>query len=254
MAPLPEELLTASPTLRELYGVLLFIRAARVLLGRGRHRLIMDNLGCAFILGGVVPPLAVGGKRWGEFVSGGSPDPALQRLAPELHDMQLAHGFTIVPVWRPREENVRADYLSHAAEMRHHDYRIPADLFRDIDAAWGPHTVDRFATPANAQPLAPPFRDRFCSHFYHPYALWTDALSLPWDARDVNWAFPPPHLLTRVIGHFRAWHRVRRPQHPHRPRQPGRPVVARLARRPRLGQLCARMPPSRPCAARPPGP
>ena len=204
MAPLPEELLTASSTLRELYGVLLFIRAARVLLGRGRHRLIMDNLGCVFILGGVVPPFAVGGKRWGEFVSGGSPDPALQRLALELHDMQLAHGFTIVPVWRPREENVRADYLSHVAEMRQHDYRIPADLFRDIDAAWGPYTVDRFATPANVQPLAPPFDGRFCSHFFHPDALWTDALSLPWDAQDVNWAFPPPHLLTRVIGHFRA--------------------------------------------------
>jgi hypothetical protein len=43
-----------------------------------------------FILGGVVPAFAVGGKRWGELVSGGSAVPALQRLAvAELHDLQL---------------------------------------------------------------------------------------------------------------------------------------------------------------------
>jgi hypothetical protein len=204
MAALPEELCSASSTLRELYGLALFIRAVRVLLGRGRHRLVMDNLGCVFILGGVVPPFAVGGKRWGEFVSGGSTVPELQRLALELHDLQLSHGFQLVPEWRPRDENTRADYLSHVAEMRHHDYRVPASLFRIIDAAWGPHTVDRFASPTNLQPLVPPHAGRFCSHYFHPDALWTDALSFPWDDQELNWAFPPPHLLPRVIRHFRA--------------------------------------------------
>ncbi len=99
---------------------------------------------------------------------------------------------------------MRADYLYHVAEMRHHDYRIPSELFRAIDASWGPHTIDLFASHDNVQPLAAPHTGRFCSHYYDPDALWVDALSLPWEERDVHWAFPPPHLLTRVIGHFRA--------------------------------------------------
>ena len=32
-------------------------------------RVVTDNLGCVFITGGARPPLAVGGKRFGEFVS-----------------------------------------------------------------------------------------------------------------------------------------------------------------------------------------
>ena len=204
MAPLPPDLLDASSTLRELFGVVLFIRTVRVFLGRGRHRLIMDNLGCIFILGGVVPPFAVGGKRWGEFVSGGSSNPALHRLAIELHDLQLAHGFHLVPIWRPRDANVRADYLSHVSTMRHHDYRVPPGLFAELDSAWGPHTVDRFATAANAQPLRGEYAGRFCTQYFHPDALWVDALSAPWAPGEVNWAFPPPHLLGSVILQFRS--------------------------------------------------
>ena len=115
MAAFSAAVMALSSTHRELYGLAMFILAAAVFLGKGRHQLIMDNLGCVFILGGHVPPFAVGGKRWGEFVSGGSPDPMLQRLALLILDTQHKHGFTLVPVWRPREENVRADYLSHVS-------------------------------------------------------------------------------------------------------------------------------------------
>ena len=66
-----------SSTLRELWGVLAFVMAASSLLVGGHHRVVMDNLGCVFITGGLVPPFAVGGKRFGEFVSGGSPNPSL---------------------------------------------------------------------------------------------------------------------------------------------------------------------------------
>jgi hypothetical protein len=229
MAPLPPDLIDASSTLRELFGVVLFIRAVRVFLGRGRHRLIMDNLGCVFILGGVVPPFAVGGKQWGEFVSGGSANPALHKLAIELHDLQLAHGFTLVPVWRPREENVRADYLSHVAEMRHHDYSIPPRVFAALDAAWGPHTVDRFASSDNIQPLRGGYAGRFCSHYFHPDALWVDALSAPWADGEVNWAFPPPHLLGRVVRHFRSCRAVGTLIVPELPGAPWWPALRRGA-------------------------
>ena len=49
--------MTLSSTHRELYGLAIFVSAAAVFLGYGRHQLIMDNLGCVFILGGYVPPL-----------------------------------------------------------------------------------------------------------------------------------------------------------------------------------------------------
>ena len=62
-APLPKELREASSTLRELYGIYIFLLAAAAFLARGRHRVIMDNLGCVFIMGGIMPPFAVGGKQ-----------------------------------------------------------------------------------------------------------------------------------------------------------------------------------------------
>ena len=202
MAPLPANLLDASSTLRELHGLAVFIAAVWPLLGKGRFRVVMDNLGCVFILGGVVPPFAVGGKAWGEFVSGGSPNPDLQRLALRIHDSQLEHGYELVAEWRPRDENVRADFLSHVAEMRHHDYRLIPRFFRMLDMLWGPHTVDRFASADNCQPLSGRFAGRFCSQFFHPAALWVDALSVPWSGDEVNWLFPPTHLVTQVVSHL----------------------------------------------------
>ena len=48
-----------------------------------------------FITGSVVPPFAVGGKRFGELVSGGSPNPSLQALAVALLDAQIEGGFLL---------------------------------------------------------------------------------------------------------------------------------------------------------------
>lgn len=79
--------------------------------------MVLDNLGCVHILGGVVPAFARGGRPWGEFVSGGAPKPALQRLALSLHDMQEQGDFSLIPVWRPRDENVRADFLSRVSTL-----------------------------------------------------------------------------------------------------------------------------------------
>ena len=42
-----------------------------------------------------MPPFAVGGKRFGEFVSGGSPNPSLQALAVALLDTQIEGGFLL---------------------------------------------------------------------------------------------------------------------------------------------------------------
>ena len=180
MAALPPALRRASSTLRELYGIAVFITAVLPLLRGGRFRVFMDNLSCVFILGGVAQPFAVGGKQWGEYVSGGSPDPDLQLLALRPFQAQLDGDFQLQPVWVPRDQNVRADFLSHASQSRRHDYRLPPLIFARLDRRWGPHTIDRFACAATCQPRSEPFAGRFCNEYFHPAAVWTDAFSAPW--------------------------------------------------------------------------
>ena len=199
MAPFSGTVARASSTYRELYGVASFVLAVAPLLRGGRFRLFMDNLGCVFILGGVVPDFAVGGKRWGEYVSGGSHNAELQELALQLFQSQLDEGFELQAVWLPREQNTRADYLSHVSEMRHHDYHLRPAHFRHLDALWGPHTADRFACSATRQV------SRFCSHYFHPDAEWVDAFSASWDG-ELNWLFPPSTVsaIGRTITHLCA--------------------------------------------------
>ena len=96
------------------------------------------------------------------------------------HDLQLDRAFSLVPIWRPRSENVRADYLSRVLHVQLHDYALRGNIFRSIDAEWDPHTIVRFATRASCQPLAGVHKGRFCSLFFHPEAVWTDALSVSW--------------------------------------------------------------------------
>ena len=128
----------------------------------------MDNLGCVFIMGRVVPPFATGGRAWGEFVSGGSPNEELQQLAIHLLVVQIEHGFPLTFEWVPRDRNVRADYLSHVSAMQHHHYRLLREWFEYLDGLWGLHSIDRFATAENRQRLYAPNTGRFRSHYFYP--------------------------------------------------------------------------------------
>ena len=186
-----------------MFGIWLFIATVCGLLRGGRHLVVLDNLGCVAILGGVVPAFARGGRVWGEYVSGGSPNPQLQRFALDIHDLQEAGDFTLVPLWRPRTENVRADFLSRVSTLQLHDYRLRPAVFSALDAAWGPHTIDRFATRDSCQALQPPHSGRFCALFFHPDAVWTDAFSAPW-AGEVNWVFPPVPFVGEAVTALRS--------------------------------------------------
>ena len=63
---------------------------------------------------------------------------------------------------------------------------------------WGPHTIDLFATADSRQPLAAPFRGRFCSLYFHPEAVWTDAFSAPW-GHENSWLFPPFEMVGQTL-------------------------------------------------------
>ena len=166
MGKLPPSLLEASSTLRELFGLGSFILEVAPLLRGGRHLVVLDNMGCVFILGGIVPSANVGNKQWGEWVSGGSPNPDLQQWALAICDAEIQYDFKLVPVWRPREENVQADWLSHTSEMRLHDYTVRDSVFQMLDYLWGPHSIDRFASRDNCQRLATPYAYRYCSQCF----------------------------------------------------------------------------------------
>ena len=76
--------------------------------------------------------------------------------------------------------------------MEYDDYMLHPVLFQWLDNIWGPHTVDRFANPVNAQ------IERFNSRFWNPGTDAVDAFTCNW-AEDNNWWFPPVYLIPRVV-------------------------------------------------------
>jgi hypothetical protein len=197
----PLSIAAGSSTLRELFGVWMYfttfvqlMRCSRVLLG-------LDNICCVFILGGVLP-LSATGNQESKSTPGGSRIPELQALAIKIMDLCLAQHITFVVYWTPRANNERADLLSHATSQRWHEYWLLRSEFFDLDGLWGPHSIDRFATSRNAQPLLHPNRGRFCSAFFEDEAECINSLEFNW-AGENNWCFPPYRMVGQTIQHLK---------------------------------------------------
>ena len=79
----------------------------------------------------------------------GSRKPLLQKEALAILSIGLQHQIRQEPEWIPREENEFADYLSRLCDSD--DWMLNPDVFHELDARWGPHTVDRFADLQNCQ-------------------------------------------------------------------------------------------------------
>ena len=165
----PPHIRGGSSTLRELFGVWMFFCAFAGLMHKGRFLLGLDNICCVFILGGILPLSATGHKE-PKSTPGGSQIPELQALAIKIMDLCLSEDITFVVYWTPRAYNERADLLSRATAQLWHEYWLLPKLFFELDGLWGPHSIDRFATSRNAQPLLHPHKWRFCSAFYEDEA------------------------------------------------------------------------------------
>ena len=98
--------------------------------------------------------------------------------------------------------------------MLHHHSRLREEWFAYLDGLWDPHTIHRFATAENRQPLCQPHSGQFCSEYWHPDSEWVDALSLPWGAEN-NWVFLPVHLVGAAVTHLRACRAVATSVCPH---------------------------------------
>ena len=128
-------------------------------------------------------------------VQNGSKKPHLQEGAMAIFQICLQHCIKLEMEWIPRTKNELADYASWIVDLD--DWRVSPSVFNMINSIWGPHTVDRFASPCNTQ------LDRFNSKFWCPGTEAVDAFTVDWGA-DINWLVPPLHLIANALQHAKA--------------------------------------------------
>ena len=120
----------------------------------------------------------------------GSTKPDLHSLAISIFNLCRLHDIIIIPEWLPRIENKLADRISRYRDFD--DWSIDQVSFLFIDSIWGPHSIDRFASPQNNK--IPVFNSRFwCKD-----SAGIDAFCQDWSA-DNNYFCPPVSLIPQVI-------------------------------------------------------
>jgi len=107
-----------------------------------------------------------------------------------LRRVLVRHGLCLRGSWLSSAANFRADYLSRVTDRT--DWRLSPAVFADLDARWGPHTVDRFASDNNAQV------PRFNSLWLCPGTEAVDAFRQWWGAEN-NFVNPPFDLADQVL-------------------------------------------------------
>ena len=88
-------------------------------------------------------------RMWLELYSTVACKAVLQVEALEIFSVCVNNSIRLEPEWIPREQNELADYYSRIVD--HDDYMLNLSVFAWLDELWGPHSVDRFASPNNAQ-------------------------------------------------------------------------------------------------------
>ena len=122
----------------------------------------------------------------------GSKKPWLQEVALKVFSLAVQNNISLEPEWIPRELNERADMLSRIIDCD--DWLLNPTVFAELDAAWGPHAIDRFASYQNHQ------TPRFNSRCWNPGSEAVDAFTVNWVGEN-NWWCPPVGLVPRVIRH-----------------------------------------------------
>ena len=110
------------------------------------------------------------------------------------------HKIRIVPEYLPGRLNVEADWESRHPDHAH--WTLTKQAFQSLEERWGPHTVDRFALPENAQ------LPRFNTRDYHPSAEAVNGLLQPWE-KENNYINPPFHMLEMVVQRLQTYNRVK---------------------------------------------
>ena len=111
-----------------------------------------------------------------------SRSPRLMAEVRRLRALLRHRGLGIEATWLASVENVHADRLSREPDAT--DWQLTPAAFSSLSAAWGPFTVDRFATTLNAK------LPRFNSVRACPGAEAVNAYEQPW-AGELNYCAPP---------------------------------------------------------------
>ena len=88
--------------------------------------------------------------------------------------------------------NCRADRASRWRDDRQ-EWMLSQEAFGIVQRAFGPHTVDLFASRRNAQ------LPRFFSRWLDPASAATDAMQRPWAAEGNPYAHPPIAMIPAII-------------------------------------------------------
>ena len=102
--------------------------------------------------------------------------------------------ITLLAEWIPRERNEEADALSKLPDPD--DWKLHPRIFAQLDADWGPHSVDLFASHVNHH------LPTYYSLHHTPDTAGVNAFAFNWGAR--CWANPPFKLVGRVWRHAQA--------------------------------------------------
>ena len=121
--------------------------------------------------------------------------PALSVELRLLYDLCRSLGLTIKASWIASVANVWADKLSRDPDRT--DWRLAPSVFRRLDARYGPHEVDLFASPHNTH------CPRFFSLPAFPGCDAVDALAQSWASGNL-WANSPFNAIPRVLAKIRA--------------------------------------------------
>lgn len=119
-----------------------------------------------------------------------SRSPSLHRDVTRLRRLLRARGLGIEATWLASEENKWADRLLREEDST--DWHLSRSAWEQLDRAWGPLTIDRFATPLSTMLV------RFNARRACPGAEAVDAMAQSW-ARDANYCAPPIAMAATVL-------------------------------------------------------
>ena len=125
----------------------------------------------------------------------GSRQQQLQMIAMSIFSLCVHSHIHPELEWIPRELNECADFLSRIVDID--NWMLNPSVFLQIDAEWGLHTLDCFASCDNAQ------LPRFNSRCWNPGSEAVDTFTVNW-AGENNWWCPPISLIPRIIHHAQA--------------------------------------------------
>jgi hypothetical protein len=122
---------------------------------------------------------------------GGTRSPQLMDLAEEIWSYCLETGTRLRTTYVPSQFNP-ADAPSRRMNTQL-EWSISQEFFQELDSQWGPHTVDLFATKANAK------LKQYVSWRPDPQAIAHNALNISWKNKGKLYICPPWNLIPSIL-------------------------------------------------------